>query len=155
MKAVYRILFVCVVLTLPLMAGAVANGSIPPAFVAQQQDRAMRVYCEHWRRSGHKEALEGDEVRRVVIELQILYPTVFPLCREARERFCQSWLQVLVESLRQYGRRGLWEICPEYSQEQGTLQAARSKKNAREANWKSASRAVISSGGRFSSPSRS
>jgi hypothetical protein len=113
MKGVHELLFVCLGWALLLIAGAGASGSIPPPFVAQQQERAMRVYCAHWRNSGHKEALEGDEVKRVVIELQLRYPDVFPSCREANERFCQSWLKVLVESLRHYGRRRLAEICSE------------------------------------------
>src|SRR5262249_8048325 len=99
-------------LILLLTAGTEASGSIPPSFLAQQQDRAMRVYCTHWRSSGRSRALEGEEVKRVVIELEVRYPTAFPECRRPGDPgYFLSWLEVLVQGLRRYGRRSLMEIC--------------------------------------------
>ncbi len=108
----YSFLRISLMFILLLMAETEARGSIPPTLLAQQQDRAMRVYCTHWRRTGRKGALEGDDVKQVVIELEVLYPTAFPACRRpGDEGYCHSWLKVLAQGLRRYGHRSLREIC--------------------------------------------
>ena len=108
----YGYLRICMLSIVLLASGNEARGAIPPSFLAQQQDRAVRVYCTYWRNSGRTRALEGDEVKRVVIELEEVYPTVFPACRRPGDSgYCLSWLQVLVQGLRRYGRRSLGEIC--------------------------------------------
>ena len=107
----YTFVPIVLALILPLMATA-ASASIPPTYLSQQQERAIRVYCTHWRRSRHKGALEGNDVKRVVTELELLYPTVFPACRQpGDEGYCRSWLEVLVHSLRRYGHRSLTAVC--------------------------------------------
>jgi len=37
--------------TLIGMASTLASGALPPTFVAQQQDRAVRAYCVEWRKN--------------------------------------------------------------------------------------------------------
>lgn len=98
-------------LMLILIIATRAPGSIPPAFVAQQQDLAVRVYCAHWRRTNRKRALEGDEVERVISDLEMLYPTAFSACRSDGERPCLRWLDALVQGLRRYDHLGLPEVC--------------------------------------------
>jgi hypothetical protein len=107
----YTLVRIVLALILSLMATG-ASASIPPTYLSQQQERAIRVYCTYWRRSRHKAALEGDDVKRVVTELEVLYPTVFPACRRpVDEGYCLSWLEVLVHSLRRYGHRSLTAVC--------------------------------------------
>ena len=98
-------------LILILISANCVLGSIPPAFVAQQQDLAVRVDCSHWRKTHRDQALEGDDVKRVVTDLEKLYPTAFPECRSDGERLCSSWLDALVRGLRRYGRRSLRAVC--------------------------------------------
>jgi hypothetical protein len=88
-----------VTLILILISATCAPGSIPPAFLAQQQDLAVRVYCAHWRRTRREQALEGDDVERVITDLEMLYPTAFSACRPDGERPCLSWLDALVQGL--------------------------------------------------------
>lgn len=94
-----------------VISATCAPGSIPPAFVAQQQDLAVRVYCAHWRTSNRKRALEGDDVERVITDLEMLYPTAFSGCRREGERPCLRWLDALVQGLRRYGHLSLPKLC--------------------------------------------
>lgn len=100
-----------VTLILILISATCAPSSIPPAFLAQQQDLAVRVYCAHWRRTRREQALEGDDVERVITDLQMLYPTAFSACRPDGERPCLSWLDALVQGLRRYGHLSLPKLC--------------------------------------------
>jgi hypothetical protein len=64
-----------------LIASLCAVASIPPAVVARRQELAVHVYCAHWRRAKRDRALEGDEVKKVIIDLQVQYPTASTECR--------------------------------------------------------------------------
>jgi len=98
--------------TLIGMASTLASGALPPTFVAQQQDRAVRAYCVEWRRTQGKQPLSDDEMnKRVVRRLERRYPTVFPECRADHQGQCLSWINALVEGLRRYGHRSVNAVC--------------------------------------------
>jgi hypothetical protein len=94
-------------------------GSIPPEFIARQQDIAIRVYCEHWRKTPGRRPLEGAEVKQVILDLEKLYPNAFPQCRSDAEPPCLTWLEALVSGLRRYGHTNLREVCTSPSVEDG------------------------------------
>jgi hypothetical protein len=98
------------VLLLP-MAATCARGSIPPSFLAQQQEIAVRVYCAHWRKTRRQQALEGEDVKRVVTDLEMLYATAFSACRSGNGQPCLDWLHALVQGLRHYGYSSLRAVC--------------------------------------------
>jgi len=93
--------------------GGLASGVAPPAFVTQQQDRAVHAYCAEWRKTNGK--LNADEMnRRVVTRLQERYPTVFPDCRPDRLESCLGWINALVEGLRRYGPESVKSVCSSF-----------------------------------------
>jgi len=94
-----------------LASATLAVASIPPELLAQQQERAVRVYCAHWRRTHRNQALEGNQIKQVITDLQVQYPAVFSECRSERERICRSWLDALVQGLRRYGKTSLRAVC--------------------------------------------
>src|ERR1700688_5031645 len=95
-----------------MMASTLASGALPPTFVAQQQDRAVRAYCIEWRRTQGKQPLSADQMnKRVVTRLERRYPEVFTECRPDHQGQCLSWINALVEGLRRYGQRSLNEVC--------------------------------------------
>jgi hypothetical protein len=96
---------------LALMRGISARASIPPSLLAQQQEIAVRVYCAHWRQTRREQALEGEDVIRVVRDLEMLYPTAFPACRSGNGQPCLDWLHALVQGLRHYGHTSLRVVC--------------------------------------------
>jgi hypothetical protein len=97
---------------LVVMASTLASVALPPPFVAQQQDRAVRAYCAEWRKTQGKQPLSADEMnKRVVTRLERRYPEVFPECRADHQGRCMSWINALVEGLRRYGQRSLNEVC--------------------------------------------
>jgi hypothetical protein len=98
--------------TLAAMANTLARGALPPTFVAQQQNRAVRAYCVEWRKTQAKQPLSADQMnKRVVTRLERQYLDVFPECRGDHEGRCLSWINALVEGLRRYGQRSLNEVC--------------------------------------------
>jgi hypothetical protein len=99
-----------------VMAGGLILTSVPPAFVVQQQKRAVSAYCAEWRKARGK--LDADEMnRRILIRLERQYPTAFPDCRPSDGQKCRSWISALVEGLRRYGGRSLESVCRELSRE--------------------------------------
>ncbi len=99
---------------LVVMGSKLASGTLPPAVVAQQQDRAVRAYCVEWRKTQGKQPLSADQMnKRVVTRLERQYPMVFPECRADKQGRCMSWITALVEGLRRYGQRSLKEVCSE------------------------------------------
>jgi hypothetical protein len=79
-----------------LIASTLASGALPPTFVAQQQDRAVRAYCVEWRKTQGKQPLSADEMnKRVVTRLERQYPEVFPECRADYQGRCLSWINAL------------------------------------------------------------
>jgi hypothetical protein len=105
------------------MASTLASGALPPTFVAQQQDRAVRAYCVEWRKTQSKQPLAADQMnKRVVTRLERQYPAVFPECRTDNQGLCTSWINALVEGLRRYGYRSLNEVCSNLQAEGDTLQ---------------------------------
>ena len=94
------------------MASTLASGVVPPTFVAQQQDRAVRAYCAEWRKTHGKQPLSAEQMnKRVIARLERQYPTVFPDCRPNDQGNCLSWINALVEGLRRYGQRTLKSVC--------------------------------------------
>ena len=105
-----RVLSLAASFALIATTGGLASGAAPPAFVTQQQDRAVHAYCAEWRKTHGK--LNADEMnRRVVTRLQEQYPTVFPECRPDRLESCLGWINALVEGLRRYGPESLKSVC--------------------------------------------
>jgi hypothetical protein len=102
---------VSVGVVLTLMSQTCARSSIPPAFIFQQQDLAVRVYCAHWRKTRRKQALEGEDVKRVLTDLEMLYPTAFSDCRSEGGQLCLGWLEALVRGLRRYDHLSLTVVC--------------------------------------------
>jgi hypothetical protein len=99
-----------------LTAGGLTRTTAPPAFVVQQQDRAVSAYCAEWRKAHGK--LDPDEMnRRVLIRLERRYPTAFPDCHPRDGQNCRSWINVLVEGLRRYGQRSLESVCSNFRDE--------------------------------------
>ena len=110
-------------LTLTGMASTLGSGALPPAFIAEQQDRAVRAYCVEWRKTQGKQPLSADLMnKRVVTRLERQYPDVFPECRADRQGQCLSWINAMVEGLRRYGQRSLNEVCSNVQAEGDTLQ---------------------------------
>ena len=108
---------------LVVMASTLASGALPPPFVAQQQDRAVRAYCVEWRKTQGKQPLSADQMnKRVVTRLERQYPAVFPECRTDDQGRCMSWINALVEGLRRYGERSLNDVCSNLQGEGDTLQ---------------------------------
>ena len=98
--------------TLVAMANTLARGALPPTFVAQQQNRAVRAYCVEWRKAQGKQPLTADQMnKRVVTRLESQYPDAFPECRGDHQGGCLSWINALVGGLRRYGQRSLNEVC--------------------------------------------
>jgi len=98
--------------TLVAMANTLARGALPPTFVAQQQNRAVRAYCVEWRKAQGKQPLTADQMnKRVVTRLESQYPDVFPECRADHQGQCLSWINAMVEGLRRYGQHSLHEVC--------------------------------------------
>jgi hypothetical protein len=99
-----------------LLTGSFAAGAVPPALIRLQQDRAVRVYCSEWSRTGGK--LDADEMNeRVITDLEERYPAAFPECRPKDHQTCAGWLNALVEGLRRYGHRSLRSLCAEILQQ--------------------------------------
>ena len=97
---------------LVVMASTLASAALPPTFVAQQQDRAVRAYCVEWRKTQGKQPLSADQMnKQVVTRLERRYPEVFPECRADHQGRCMSWISALVEGLRRYGQHSLHEVC--------------------------------------------
>jgi hypothetical protein len=69
------------------------------------------VYCAHWRKTRREQALEGEDVIRVVRDLEMLYPTAFSACRSGNVQPCLDWLHALVQGLRHYGHTSLRAVC--------------------------------------------
>ena len=110
-------------LTLIGMASTLASGALPPSFIAEQQDRAVRAYCVEWRKTQGKQLLSADQMnKRVVTRLERQYPDVFPECRADHQGQCLSWINAMVEGLRRYGQRSLNEVCSNLQTEGDTLQ---------------------------------
>ena len=77
--------------TLAAMANTLARGALPPTFVAQQQNRAVRAYCVEWRKTQGKQPLSADQMnKRVVTRLESQYPDAFPECRGDHQGGCLS-----------------------------------------------------------------
>src|SRR5215469_16838149 len=94
------------------MAGGAA-GAVPPVFVVEQQDRAVRAYCAEWRKTHN--TLSADQMnKRVTLRLKERFPAVFPDCRSDGRENCVSWLSALVEGLRRYGSRSLGSVCSDF-----------------------------------------
>jgi hypothetical protein len=97
---------------LTLIASTLASGALPPPFVAQQQDRAVRAYCLEWHKAQGKQPLSADRMNKLVVRrLERRYPEVFPECRTDYQGDCLSWINALVEGLRRYGQRTLNDVC--------------------------------------------
>ena len=97
---------------LAAMASTLASGALPPTFVTQQQDRAVRAYCVEWRKTQGKQPPSADQMnKRVVTRLERWYPDAFPECRADHQGRCLSWINALVKGLRRYGPRSLNEVC--------------------------------------------
>jgi hypothetical protein len=109
LKSISALVFSAVVLI--LMRGISVRGSIPPSYLAQQQEIAIRVYCAHWRKTRREQALEGEDVIRVVKDLEMLYPTAFPACQSGDGQPCLEWFNALVQGLRYYGHTSLRAVC--------------------------------------------
>ena len=109
------------VLILPLIVGTGAGASTLPRTLLEHEDRALSVYCAHWRRSRRQTALEGDNVRKVVRELERLDPSALECRRPQGEGYCLSWLEVLVGGLQRYGDRSLKEVCANRSRGENFL----------------------------------
>lgn len=109
-----------VVFALAVMATTLANAKEPPAFVTQQQDRAVRAYCFEWRKSrtrpAHgKQPLDAKQMNELVVRrLEREYPAVFPDCRPDDRSQCPGWINALVEGLRRYGQRSLRAVCSKF-----------------------------------------
>jgi hypothetical protein len=88
--------------------------------IGARRSRFKRLLCA-WRRSRRQTALEGDNVRKVVRELERLDPSALECRRRQGEGYCLSWLEVLVGGLQRYGDRSLKEVCANRSPEEDFL----------------------------------
>jgi hypothetical protein len=103
---------------LAVTASPLAKGALPPIFIVQQQERAVRAYCAEWRKTQNIYTLDAEQLnQRVVTRLELQYPTVFPNCRPGQRVPCRAWIEAMVTGLRQYGERSIKSVCSSFQDE--------------------------------------